>query len=1094
MEWFVTTLGNAKGLVRIDGDEVFLGTEKYNQPVCISEPSRRDSIEICSTFGKLADSEDSLVFLGTAIDPSVSNSVMTARFSVLAVHDDTGWQAGYGIFALDVLAAAGKESRHRNMLSVGRHRALAFDSYDCGLRAVAGHLSPDAYEYAGSRRIDASRTFDGASAPSGLHEGEEYLFSLEKDNEGFVARLHSSNTVYEQRIAGCDFLMVQDGSSVCVGIGVAGSLDVLVKDIELSVSPGLPSHTPDNEIRLLVPDYPYSRELISWPQSPDTPLGDVVYASPDGTEHGDGTRGYPLDLQSALTRASGGSEIVLLDGTYQPDKSYVIAPSSPSGVRVSAEHSGQAVLDGINISSRTPLMVLAGSGWSINGLVFENAPSAGLHVCGSENTVTRCEARKNGDTGILICAFPGLGRSCWPARNLVSCCDSHNNCDDARSNADGFGAKLSVGEGNRFYQCIAHHNIDDGFDLYAKGVFGPTGAVVIERCVAFSNGHLERDEEAPKQRKRGTGFKLGGESQPVAHLATHCVAYDNDHMGFSANSNPSPRIVCVTAWNNGEDPKKTNIDLRTSRRDAQLSWELSGAVCGGGEIDDATLASMFVSVDTSIVPTRYEDGSICMHGLFSKRRAFGSLAGEESPSGAHIEDDGRLRLLFAVPRVSGGGAERVITTLASEMTRFHDVSLVTTVREDGKPGYELSSHVRRLNLVAWAASVAEPTEPCKTRGLVNRVREVAYRAVNLAQPLVSWIGSKAPSKAATLGVSIKESKLLAQAKELHELKEELDVDCCISFLNSSNYLNALSKGRERCVVSVRSHIDGPFAPADCQSAEGRLRIAEACRRADSVVAVSKELADALISDFDLPDGRVNVVYNSVDVDALVAEAACPLDDPALAARIDDAGFVFVSTGRLTKKKGHWHVVRAFSKVVERHPDALLVLLGREGRPGEDATPAIEGAISALGLANNVVIPGFFGNPHQVVGRCDAFVLSSMNEGFPNALVEAMALGLASISSDCGSGPREIFAPETDYAVKARDVSCERYGILVPTCSGDRLKGEPLQSEEEALARAMLMVMEDDALRERLSKAGVERARQLDRGRFVAAWREVIEGA
>ena len=63
-----------------------------------------------------------------------------------------------------------------------------------------------------------------------------------------------------------------------------------------------------------------------------------------------------------------------------------------------------------------------------------------------------------------------------------------------RNDADGFAAKLTCGEGNRFYGCISHNNIDDGWDLYAKSVSGTIGSVTIENCVAYNNGWLTTDD------------------------------------------------------------------------------------------------------------------------------------------------------------------------------------------------------------------------------------------------------------------------------------------------------------------------------------------------------------------------------------------------------------------------------------------------------------------------------------------------------------------------------------------------------------------------------------------------------------------------
>ena len=82
--------------------------------------------------------------------------------------------------------------------------------------------------------------------------------------------------------------------------------------------------------------------------------------------------------------------------------------------------------------------------------------------------------------------YAGIQGKLWPTGNLIKNCESFDNCDAGRNDADGFAAKLTCGEGNRFYGCISHNNIDDGWDLYAKSVSGTIGSVTIENCVAYN--------------------------------------------------------------------------------------------------------------------------------------------------------------------------------------------------------------------------------------------------------------------------------------------------------------------------------------------------------------------------------------------------------------------------------------------------------------------------------------------------------------------------------------------------------------------------------------------------------------------------------
>ncbi|MGB6151418.1 MAG: hypothetical protein WBG48_05450, partial [Pricia sp.] len=113
---------------------------------------------------------------------------------------------------------------------------------------------------------------------------------------------------------------------------------------------------------------------------------------------------------------------------------------------------------------------------------------------------------------------------------------SHDNADSSGENADGFAAKRTVGAGNIFRHCVAHHNSDDGWDFYTKADTGPIGKLTVEHSIAYQNGTLSdgRSFEAGDK----NGFKLGGENIPVAHIVRGNLAFENGRHGFTYNRNP----------------------------------------------------------------------------------------------------------------------------------------------------------------------------------------------------------------------------------------------------------------------------------------------------------------------------------------------------------------------------------------------------------------------------------------------------------------------------------------------------------------------------------------------------------------------------
>jgi glycosyltransferase involved in cell wall biosynthesis len=168
--------------------------------------------------------------------------------------------------------------------------------------------------------------------------------------------------------------------------------------------------------------------------------------------------------------------------------------------------------------------------------------------------------------------------------------------------------------------------------------------------------------------------------------------------------------------------------------------------------------------------------------------------------------------------------------------------------------------------------------------------------------------------------------------------------------------------------------------------------------ASSVVAVSRGAADDLARTTGLPRGKVEVVYNPVITPEILALADQAPADPWFAPSQPP---VILGVGRLTRQKDFATLIRAFAAVRRRRP-ARLVILGE----GEDRT-ALEELAAALGVSDDVALPGFRENAVGYMARAALFVLSSAWEGLPTVLIEALAAGTRVVSTDCPSGPREI---------------------------------------------------------------------------------------
>lgn len=175
-------------------------------------------------------------------------------------------------------------------------------------------------------------------------------------------------------------------------------------------------------------------------------------------------------------------------------------------------------------------------------------------------------------------------------------------------------------------------------------------------------------------------------------------------------------------------------------------------------------------------------------------------------------------------------------------------------------------------------------------------------------------------------------------------------------------------------------------------------IARTYPRAEAIVGVSNGVADSLAKTTGLARDTIHTVYNPVVTPDLAERAAAPIDEPWLT---PGAPPVIVTAGRLVAKKDYPTLVQAFARLRATR-EARLMLLG-DG-PERDR---IQAEAARLGVAADVKLKGWVPKPVAYMSRAAAFALSSTREGFGNVLVEALAVGCPTVSTDCPSGPAEI---------------------------------------------------------------------------------------
>lgn len=318
-------------------------------------------------------------------------------------------------------------------------------------------------------------------------------------------------------------------------------------------------------------------------------------------------------------------------------------------------------------------------------------------------------------------------------------------------------------------------------------------------------------------------------------------------------------------------------------------------------------------------------------------------------SGVGSDAHARPDVTFVLPRLSGGGVERVFLNLAAGLVASGSSVEVVLLRQGAGPA--LVEVPRGVSCVDLGVPVTDATfmlaVPALTRYLRRRSPRVLYSGITTINLLS--LAARALARTDT-AVVISEHVPLSVNAGTHPAKRVLPV------------------------LARRSY------PA-----------------ADVIIAVSEALADDLAVTAGLPRSRIVTVYNPVVTESLLEDALSRPEHEWFAGGVP----VILGIGRLDEQKDFMTLLRAFAALRSRR-EAKLIILG-EGRLRAD----LLAEAARLGVAADIDLPGHITRPAAYLAHADLFVLSSAYEGFPTVLIEALACGCPVVSTDCPTGPREI---------------------------------------------------------------------------------------
>ncbi|MDD1774500.1 MAG: glycosyltransferase [Methanobacterium sp.] len=334
--------------------------------------------------------------------------------------------------------------------------------------------------------------------------------------------------------------------------------------------------------------------------------------------------------------------------------------------------------------------------------------------------------------------------------------------------------------------------------------------------------------------------------------------------------------------------------------------------------------------------------------------------------------------------------------------------------------------------------------------------------------------------------------LLKHSPKVAHICRELEIDTVISAGDPANFHALISRlaygNRSRIIIS--QHMN----PEIFLNSRFKYNLIKFFYpQAYKTVCVSKEIERILNEQYGVRNTRT--IYNMMDIKENIelAKEELPIQWKKLFnekhSKAQEENFNFINLGRLDRQKGQWFLIRSFKKVVEKNPNARLFILG-EGELKEK----LKKLIAVLKLEKNVFLLGEQENIFPFLLNSHCFILSSLWEGLPMSLIEALSLNLPVISTDCKTGPREILCPELELKEEVNYPYFGNYAILIPPFPNELLLNniteQPIIKTEAALSDLMTLIIEDETLRNKYSN-GQKLAYNFDKEKILGQWKKLL---
>lgn len=406
-----------------------------------------------------------------------------------------------------------------------------------------------------------------------------------------------------------------------------------------------------------------------------------------------------------------------------------------------------------------------------------------------------------------------------------------------------------------------------------------------------------------------------------------------------------------------------------------------------------------------------------------------------------VDSCNKKKLMIVVPSMHQGGQERVVVRTSRLLEPYFDITIV--IFDGSDVGYDTTG----LNII----NIDVPAKPGKFSKVIN---------------------------------------IIKRTQRLRAVKKQLQPDISYSYGPSANMINALSQIKEyknkstdkpKTWVGLRNYTDATF--------EKQMKLC--ISKSDLVICCARDIETEVKNRFGTD--KTAVLYNLYDIPGILADAQKEEPDTPFEKKCR----YICSMGRDDDQKMFWHMLRAFKVVQDEIPEARLVILGA-GTWNDYKKMAKE-----LEIDEYVLFAGQQSNPYRYLKYGEINWMTTRNEGFPNALVEGMALGLAAVCTNCLTGPAEILieggdakSAESRFKESLDSLNTAiygEYGILTPELSRERdLSTDKISMEEYNVAQVIIDLLRDEERLKKYKEAAASRAQDFTYDRYLEEFLKLSE--